>query len=64
MLIFRWLIPTLFVVAGVLFAAYILTGNPGYKRMGVRVLVTSLIAAFAFFAVLITINLLEQTPQG
>ncbi len=57
--IFRLLIPALFVVAGLLFVAYMFTGNPGYKRLGLRVLVASLIAAFAFFAVLITINLLE-----
>jgi len=57
--IFRLLIPALFVVAGLLFVAYMVTGNPGYKRLGLRVLVASLIAAFAFFAVLITINLLE-----
>ena len=31
MLIFRWLIPVLFVVAGVLFAAFMVTGNPRYK---------------------------------
>jgi hypothetical protein len=59
MLIFRWLIPTLFVVAGVLFAAFMLTGNPAYKRLGLRVLVASLVAAFGFFALLIAINLLE-----
>lgn len=59
MLIFRWLIPTLFVVAGALFAAYMFTGNPGYKRLGLRVLFATLVAAFAFFAVLIAINLLE-----
>ena len=59
MLIFRWLIPTLFVLAGILFAAFMLTGNPHYKRLGLRVLIASLVAAFGFFAVLIAINLLE-----
>jgi hypothetical protein len=59
MLIFRWLIPVLFVLAGVLFAAYMVTGNPNYKRQGLRVLVASLVATFGFFAILITINLLE-----
>jgi len=59
MLIFRWLIPVLFVLAGVLFAAYMFSGNPSYKRLGLRVLVATLIAAFAFFAMLIAINLLE-----
>ena len=37
MLIFRWLIPVLFVLAGVLFAAYMFSGNPSYKRLGLRV---------------------------
>lgn len=59
MLIFRSLIPALFVMAGVLFAAFMFTGNPHYKRLGLWVLTTSLVAAFAFFAILITINLME-----
>tara|TARA_R110001599_G_scaffold107549_4_gene270060 strand:+ start:471 stop:650 length:180 start_codon:yes stop_codon:yes gene_type:complete len=59
MLIFRWMIPTLFVVAGILFAMFIFTGDPRYKRIGIRVLIGTLLAAFAFFAVLIAINLLE-----
>ena len=62
MVIFRWLIPTLFVVAGVLFAVFMFTGNPRYKRLGLRVLTASLAAAFVFFAVLIAINLLAQGP--
>jgi len=57
MIFFRWLIPTLFLVAGLLFAAFMFTGNPRYKRLGLRVLLTSLFTAFAFFAVLIAINL-------
>lgn len=59
MVIFRFLIPTLFVLAGVLFALFMFTGNPGYKRLGLQVLTVSLICAFGFFAVLIAINLLE-----
>jgi hypothetical protein len=54
---FRWLIPVLFVIAGVFFAAFMLTGNPRYKLLGIRVLVGALLAAFGFFAVLIAINL-------
>lgn len=57
MIFFRWLIPALFVIAGVLFAAFMFTGNPRYRRLGMRVLLTSLVAAFGFFAVLIAINL-------
>ena len=56
---FRWLIPTLFIACGVLFAIYMVSGDPRYKRIGVRMLVAALITAFAFFAVLIVINLLE-----
>ncbi len=59
MIVFRWLIPTLFVVAGLLFAAFMFTDNPRYKQLGMRVLLTSLLAAFGFFAVLIAINLSE-----
>ena len=57
MILFRWLIPALFVVAGVLFFAFMFTGNPRYKQLGMRVLLSSLLAAFGFFAVLIAINL-------
>jgi len=59
MLIFRYLIPTLFVVAGVFFAMFMFTGNQRYKRLGLGVLGGALISAFGFFAVLIAINLLE-----
>lgn len=59
MLIFRWIIPTLFVVAGILFALFMVTGEPRYKRLGLRVLIASLVAAFGFFAMLIAVNLLE-----
>ena len=59
MLIFRWLIPALFVAAGVLFVLFLFTGNPRYKRWGLRVLAASLVSAFGFFAVLTAINLLE-----
>jgi len=59
MIIFRWMIPTLFVIAGVLFAFFIFTGDPRYKRLGLRVLIGTMAAAFAFFAILIAINLLE-----
>lgn len=59
MLFFRLLIPSLFVVAGVLFAIFMFTGDPRYKRAGLLVLKATLISAFAFFAVLIAINLLE-----
>lgn len=53
----RWLIPALFVVAGLLFAAYTATGNPRWRRLGLRTLLAALLCAFGFFAVLATINL-------
>lgn len=53
----RWLIPALFVVAGLLFAAYMATGNPRWRRLGLRTLLAALLCAFGFFAVLATINL-------
>ena len=64
MIIFRWIIPTLFVVAGVLFAFFIFTGDPRYKRLGLRVLIATLAAAFAFFAVLFAIHLVEEVRIG
>ncbi len=59
MIVFRWMIPTLFVVAGVLFVLFVVTGDPRYKRSGLWVLKGTLAAALFFFAVLITINLTE-----
>jgi bacteriorhodopsin len=59
MLIFRWMIPALFVIAGILFVAFMFTGDPRYKRVGLWVLTLSLVVAFAFFGILIAINLME-----
>ena len=53
MLIFRWLILVLLLVAGVSFALYIGTGQARFKQFGLRVLKWTLIAAFGFFAILI-----------
>jgi hypothetical protein len=53
MLLFRWAILLLLLAAGVSFAFYAGTGEARFKRFGLVVLKWTLIAAFAFFAVLI-----------
>jgi hypothetical protein len=53
MLLFRWAILLLLLVAGISFAFYAGTGQPKYKRFGWIVLKWTLFAAFGFFAVLI-----------
>jgi hypothetical protein len=53
MLVFRWAIFLLLLVAGVCFALYASTGRPHYKRWGLVVLKWTLLAAFGFFGVLI-----------
>ncbi len=53
MLVFRWLVILLLLVAAVCFAYYAGTGRTRYKRMGFVVLKWTLIAAGVFFAVLI-----------
>lgn len=53
MLIFRWAILLLLLVAGASFVFYVGTGQLRYRRFGWIVLKWTLIAAFGFFAVLI-----------
>ena len=53
MLLFRWLVLMFLLGAAVCFAFYAGTGQPRFKRWGWVVLKWTLIAAFAFFAVLI-----------
>jgi hypothetical protein len=53
MLLFRAAMLVLLVAAAVCFAFYAVTGQAGYKRYGLVILKWTLIAAFAFFAVLI-----------
>ncbi|VTU18266.1 hypothetical protein H6CHR_00945 [Variovorax sp. PBL-H6] len=53
MLLFRWAILLLLLVAGASFAFYAGTGQPKYKRFGWVVLKWTLLAALGFFAVLI-----------
>ena len=53
MLLFRWLILLLLLAAVVSFSFFIATGQPRFKRYGLKILKWTLIAAFGFFAVLI-----------
>jgi hypothetical protein len=53
MLLFRWAILLLLLLAGASFAFYAGTGQLKYRRFGWVVLKWTLLAAFGFFAVLI-----------
>lgn len=53
MLVFRWAILLLLLVAGVSFAFYAGTGQLKYRHFGWIVLKWTLLAALGFFAVLI-----------
>ena len=53
MLLFRWTIMLLLLAAAVSFAFYAGTGQARFKRFGLVILKWTLIAAFAFFAVLV-----------
>lgn len=57
MLIFRALVGFLFVASLLCFAFYLGTGQPGYKRWSLLILKWMVIAALAFFAVLIVGNI-------
>ncbi len=52
MLLFRWLLILLMLVAGACFALFALTGQPRFKRYGLLILKWTLVSAFGFFAVL------------
>ncbi|MEJ7928366.1 hypothetical protein WG922_00130 [Ramlibacter sp. AN1015] len=53
MVLFRALIFLLLLAAGLMFAAYALTGQAKYKRWGLLTLKWTVFGALAFFAVLI-----------
>ena len=53
MLLFRWLVLLLLLMAAVSFAFYAGTGQPRFKRFGLVTLKWTLIAGLVFFAVLI-----------
>jgi hypothetical protein len=52
MALFRWALLLLLIGAGICFALYAGTGQDRFKRWGLAVLKWTLVAAFAFFAVL------------
>lgn len=54
----RAVVLLLLVVAGAAFAAYAFTGNPRYKRFGLKILTWTLGAALLFFAALFVQRLL------
>lgn len=53
MLLFRWGIFLLLLIAGVMFAFYAGTGQARYKRMGLVTLKWTVLAALGFFGVLV-----------
>ena len=53
MLLFHWTIMLLLLAAGVCFVFYIGTGQARYRRYGLVVLKWTIVAALAFFGVLI-----------
>jgi len=53
MLLFRWLLFLMLIGAGVCFVFYVGTGQSRYRRWGLKLLQWALLAAFAFFGVLI-----------
>ena len=53
MLLFRWAMLLFLLAAAVCFALYAGTGQVAFKRYGLVTLKWTLIAAFAFFAVLV-----------
>ncbi len=59
MAIARALIFLLLVTAGGYFAAYALTSEPRYKRVGWLILKWTIIAGLVFFGVLIVQNLIQ-----
>jgi VIT1/CCC1 family predicted Fe2+/Mn2+ transporter len=48
----RAVVLLLLVAAGVTFVAYALTGNARYRRLGLRILLWTLLAVFLFFVAL------------
>ena len=52
MLLFRWTVMCLLLVAGVSFAFYIGTGQARYRTWGLVILKWTVLAALGFFAVL------------
>jgi hypothetical protein len=58
MAVFRALMLLLLVASGISFVLYAVTGQARYRKIGLRTLVTAIVAGFVFFAVLIAENAL------
>ena len=54
---FRILLLVVLLASAACFVVFAVTGKPGWRRYGTRLLVGALAAAFVFFAVLIAQNL-------
>jgi hypothetical protein len=50
---FRFLMLLLLVASAISFVAYAVTGQTRFRKLGLRVLTTAIVAGFVFFAVLI-----------
>lgn len=53
MLLLRWAVLMLLLASAVCFGFYVGTGQERYRQLGWKILKGTLVAAFAFFAVLI-----------
>lgn len=53
MLLFRWAIFLLLLIAGASFILYVATGKIRYKVYGLKILKWTMLAAFGFFTVLV-----------
>jgi len=53
MLIFRWIVLLLLVAGALSLAMYVGTGQARFRALGIRIIKWTVIAALAFFAVLI-----------
>ncbi len=53
MLVFRWIVLLLLVAGLLCFAMYVGTGQTKWRRLGIRIVKWTVIAALGFFAVLL-----------
>jgi len=58
MAVFRILMLLLLVASVISFALYAFTGQTRYRKIGLRTLITAIVAGFVFFAVVIAENAL------
>jgi hypothetical protein len=60
MLVFRVVFGLLLIASMLCFGASIVTGNPAWRRRGKFLLVGALVAATAFFAVLLAVSITQR----